>query len=64
MNNNTDQMGTSKASHADMVGHIYNPNTWEAKAGGLKVWEHPELHGETLFQKPTRKKKENIPYTQ
>jgi hypothetical protein len=34
-----------------MVTHIYNPSTWEAKAGGLQVWGQPGLYNETLSQK-------------
>jgi hypothetical protein len=35
----------------DMVGHTYNPSTWEAEAGGPRVWGQPGLYSETLSQK-------------
>lgn len=36
MNNKTDKMDTPKAVHTDMVGHVYNPNTWETKLEAFK----------------------------
>jgi hypothetical protein len=40
-----------------MVIHAYNPSTWEAKAGGLQVWDQPVLHSKTLSIKQTKKLK-------
>jgi hypothetical protein len=34
-----------------MVVHVYNPHTWGAEAGGLKVSGQPGLHNETLSSK-------------
>jgi hypothetical protein len=34
-----------------IVLNIYNPTTWEGKAGGLWVQGHLQLHSENLSQK-------------
>jgi hypothetical protein len=39
-----------------MVLHTYNPSTWEAEAGRLRVQGQPGLHSETL----SLKKKKNL----
>jgi hypothetical protein len=39
-----------------MVVNAYNPSTWKAEAGRLRIPGHPELHCETLSQEL---KKEN-----
>jgi hypothetical protein len=54
--------------HQAMVAYTFNLSTWEAEAGGFLssrlAWstewvpEHPELHRETLSQKPTKKTKQ------
>jgi hypothetical protein len=36
---------TSKAkARASVVLQAYNPSTWEAEAGGLRVWGQPGVH--------------------
>jgi hypothetical protein len=35
----------------------HNPSIWEAEAGGLRVWEQPELYSETLSQKVNKEMK-------
>jgi hypothetical protein len=43
--------------------HTYNPSTWEAKQGRLRVQSLPELHSQTLSQKIKRGKNTSISRT-
>jgi hypothetical protein len=35
--------------------HTFNPSTWEAEAGELRVQDQPELHSNTMSQKEKSK---------
>jgi hypothetical protein len=39
-----------------VIVHTYNPITWDAKAGGLRVGNQAGLHSETLSQKRKKRK--------
>jgi hypothetical protein len=40
--------------------HASNPDTWEAKAGGLQIQGQPVLNSETLSQNSPKKEKKEI----
>jgi hypothetical protein len=49
-------IGTQKnLNELSVVIHAYNPSTWGAEAGGLRVWSQSGLHSEILAQKKKKK---------